>query len=99
MSESQTKMVKVQTVPYETYAPGEEVDVLLKASMGHKAVWIAYVLPLFVMLSVIMSMLGTGMSELLAGLCGIAAVLVYYLGVWCFKDSLQDSYVFTIRRK
>lgn len=99
MSESQTKMVKVQAIPSETYAPGEEVNVVLKASMGHKAVWIAYALPLAVMLAVILSLLSAGFSEPLSGACGIAAVLVYYFGVWLFRDRLQDGYVFTIRRK
>lgn len=99
MSESKTKMVKVQTLAAETFSPGEEVCVVLKASMGHKAVWVAYALPLFVMLAVIMVMLGTGFSELLSGLCGIGAVMVYYFGVWLFRDRLQDEYVFTIRRK
>lgn len=99
MSESQTKMVKVQTLPSETYAPGEEVNVVLKASMGHKAVWIAYMLPLVVMLAAIMILLALRVSEIVSGLCGIASVLVYYLGVWVLRGRLQDQYVFTIRRK
>ncbi|MBQ0151168.1 MAG: SoxR reducing system RseC family protein [Bacteroidales bacterium] len=99
MSESQTKMVKVPTLPSEPFSPGEEVDVILKASMGHKAVWVAYAIPLFVMLAVIMGLLGAGISEPVSGLCGIASVLVYYFGVWLFRDRLQDGYVFTIRRK
>lgn len=99
MSESQTKMVKVPAVPSEHYLPGEEVDVILKASMGHKAVWIAYALPLFVMLAVIMTLLSVGLSELASGLIGIAAVSVYYFVVWLFRGRLQNQYIFAIRRK
>jgi len=99
MSESKTKMVKVPTVASDCYAPGEEVELVLKASMGHKAVWIAYALPLFVMLALIMSLLAAGVSELVSGLCGIAGVLIYYAGVWLFRERLQDQYIFTIRRK
>ena len=93
------KKVTVATPSLEYFEPGEEVWVDLRASMGHKAVWIAYVTPLLVLLAVILILLKAGVSEPVAGLAGIAAIAVYYFCVWLLRDRLRDQYVFTIRKK
>lgn len=99
MSESETKDVTVPTPVTEFYEVGEEVNVSLKASMGHKAVWIAYAAPLVILFAVIMALLGCGVSELVSGLSGIAAVAVYYLCIWLLRSKLQDQYIFRISKK
>ena len=99
MSEYTEKAIQVPTDPYASYAVGDEVQVVLKASMGFKAVWIAYVLPLVVLLAVALGLIALGVSEVVSGLAGLAAVGVYYLMVWLFRERLQNEYVFTIRRE
>ena len=98
MSEYTKKAVEVPTRAWENFTPGEEVNVVLKASMGHKAVWLAYVLPLLVLVAVLMGTLALGAGELVAGLGAIAGVAVYYLLLWLFRDRLRNEYVFTIER-
>jgi len=97
MSEYTEKAIQVPTDPYATYGVGDEVQVVLKASMGMKAVWIAYFLPLVVLLAVALGLIALGVQEVVAGLSGIAAVGVYYLIVWLFREKLQNEYVFTIQ--
>ena len=98
MSESKKKIVEVPTTLGDWY-PGQEVKVLLKPSMGFKAVWIAYVIPLMILLSVLLSMIALGFSEPVSGLAGIAAVGIYYLVIWLFRDSLRKEYTFHIIAK
>ena len=97
LSEFTEKAVDVPTDPYATYGVGDEVQVVLKASMGFKAVWIAYFLPLVVLLAVALGLIALGVSEVVAGLAGIGAVALYYLGVWLLRDRLRNEYVFTIQ--
>ena len=52
LSEYAEKAIEVPTSPSATYGVGDEVKVVLKASMGFKAVWLAYFLPLVVLLAV-----------------------------------------------
>ena len=99
VGEQKVKQVTVPTPVAPFYEVGEEVYVDLKASMGHKAVWIAYALPLVVLLAVLGILLKAGAGELAAGLGGIAAVAVYYLCIWLLRDRLRDQYIFTIRKK
>ena len=97
LSEFTEKAIEVPTGPYATYGVGDEVQVVLKASMGFKAVWIAYFLPLVVLLAVALGLIALGVPEVVAGLAGIGAVALYYLGVWLLRDRLRNEYVFTIQ--
>lgn len=78
---------------------GQEVKVLLKRSMGFKAVWLAYAIPLAVLLGVLLALNAAGLSELASGLIAIAAVGVYYLVLWLFRDKLRNEYSFYIKEK
>lgn len=98
MSEAEAKIVEVPTSGWVQYEPGQEVEVSLKASMGHKAVWIAYVIPLFIMMAVLLALTSSGMEELYSGLLAIASVAVYYLLVWLLRNRLRNEYVFNIKQ-
>ena len=91
------KAIEVPTDPYAPYQVGDEVKVVLKATMGMKAVWIAYFLPLVVLLAVALGLIALGVGEVVSGLAGIGAVGLYYFAVWLFRDRLRNEYVFSIQ--
>jgi len=97
LSEYTEKAIEVPTRPSATYGVGDEVQVVLKASMGFKAVWIAYFLPLVVLLAIALGLIALGVPELVSGLAGLGAVALYYLVVWLLRDRLRNEYVFTIQ--
>lgn len=97
MSESKAKIVEVPSSGWDNFQPGEEVTVSLRASMGHKAVWVAYVIPLFLMMAVLLGLVTAGLSELMSGLISIASVALYYAAVWLFGARLKNEYVFNIK--
>ena len=76
---------------------GQDVQVFLKRSMGFKAVWLAYAIPLLVLLVVLLGLNYAGMGELASGLIAIVAVGVYYLVLWLFRGRLQNEYSFYIK--
>ena len=97
MSESKTKIVEV---PAQLgYEPGEEVWVIMKKSMGLKAVSVGYVIPLAVLVVVLLGCLLAGVAELAAGLSAIGAVGAYYLVIWLLRDKLRNTYTFYIKKK
>ena len=87
----------VSMTPSATYGVGDEVNVVLKATMGLKAVWLAYFLPLVVLLGVALGLIALGVGEVAAGLAGLGAVALYYLVLWLLRDRLRNEYVFTIQ--
>ena len=97
LSEYTEKAIEVPTSPSATYGVGDEVQVVLKATMGLKAVWLAYFLPLVVLLGVALGLIALGLSEVAAGLAGIGAVALYYGVLWLLRDRIRNEYVFTIQ--
>ncbi len=99
MAEAEEKTLQLPTDPYASYGVGDEVKVYLKASMGMKAVYLAYFLPLVVLLAVALGLIALGVRDYVAGLCGIGAVGLYYLVLYLVRARLQNEYVFTIASK
>ena len=99
MSEDKEKIIMVPTDPYTVYQVGEEVQVVTKMSMGLKAVWISYVIPLLILMILILSLSSVIGNEVVIGLVSVAGVALYYLGVWLLRDRLADEFVFYIRQQ
>ena len=85
------------TDPYATYNVGDHVQIATKMSMGMKAVWISYVIPLMVLMILILSLSAVFEKEYLRGLVAIAGVCVYYFIVWLFRGKLNNEFVFYIK--
>ena len=97
MGDMAEKLVEVPTDPYGNYSVGDEVEVLLKTSMGLKAVWLCYAIPLVVLLGTVVGLLSAGVEEAAAGLVGLAAIGLYYLLLYLFRNKLKNEYIFTIQ--
>ena len=85
------------TDPYATYNVGDHVQIATKMTMGMKAVWISYVIPLMVLMILILSLSAVFEKEYLRGLVAIAGVGVYYFIVWLFRGKLKNEFVFYIK--
>ena len=97
MSESKVKEISVPTDPYSVHEVGDEVQVMLKKSMGLKAVWISYVIPLFILMILILSLSSVNVHEAYVGLGAIAGVALYYLVIYLFRNRLANDFVFYIK--
>ena len=97
VSERKEKTVEVPNLYGARYRVGDEVEVVLKASMGLKAVWIAYAAPVLLLLAVVVGLIAAGVSELYSGLAGIGAVAAYYFILWLFRGRLARESVFVLK--
>jgi Positive regulator of sigma E activity len=97
LGDSTVKQVELPTRGWDNYSVGQEVEVLLRASMGHKAVWLAYVIPLLVMIAALLGTLSAGGTELLSGLVAIGAIALYYGLIWLLRGRLRNEYIFNIK--
>ena len=97
LGDSTVKQIELPTRGWDNYSVGQDVSVVLRASMGHKAVWLAYVIPLLIMVAALLGTLAAGGSELLAGLLAIGAIALYYLVIWLLRGRLRNEYIFNIQ--
>ena len=96
MSEMEEKVIMVPTDPYQPRKVGDIVQVKTKMTMGLKAVWISYVIPLAVLMILILSLSAVIENEFLRGGIAIAGVGLYYFVIWLLKDRLSDQFEFYI---
>ena len=97
MSEEQEKLIMVPTDGFADIKEGDEVKVLTKMTMGLKAVWISYVIPLAILMILILSLSAVFENEFVCGLAAVAGVAVYYFGIWLLRDRLSNEFVFYIK--
>ena len=97
MSESEDKVIMLPTDPYATYNVGDEVMVCSKMSMGLKAAWISYVIPLAVLMALILTLTSLGVNEFLSAASAIGAVGLYYFIIWLFREKLSNEFTFYIK--
>ena len=97
MSEDKEKVIMVPTDPYALHKVGDEVEVMTKMSMGMKAVWISYVIPLAVLMILILTLSMVIESQVVCGLSAIGGVALYYFVIWLFRSCLENEFTFYIR--
>ncbi|MBQ7017571.1 MAG: SoxR reducing system RseC family protein [Bacteroidales bacterium] len=96
--DSKDKVIDVLYYNNGEYSVGDEVEVVMRRSMGFKAVWISYVIPLAILLIFLLTLQRLDLTELQAGGCALLAVCLYYVVIYLFRDRIADKFVFTIAK-
>lgn len=96
-SDEESKVVMVPTSPYTERKVGDTVTLALKQTMGLKAVWISYVIPLIILMILVLSLSSVIDNEVWTGLAAIGGVALYYLVIWLLRDKLKNEFVFYIK--
>lgn len=97
--------IKVIEVPHDiqsltsNYEVGDEVNVVMKGSLGLKAIWIAYVVPLIVLVLSVVVLSSLKVGEVWTGLGTLAVIAVYYFGVFLCRNKLSKIFTFYIEPK
>ncbi|MDP3437390.1 MAG: SoxR reducing system RseC family protein [Bacteroidales bacterium] len=98
LGDVKVKEVDVENTGYETYELGEKVNLLLKRTLGYRALWLSYLVPLLILLVLLVSLSTIGFTELAVGLSIIGAISLYYIIIWLFRDKLKREFVFIIEK-
>lgn len=99
LAEAQEKLIEVRTADAARYAVGDEVMVGVKPYIGAKAVGLAYVGALVVLIVALVLSVGVfGVSEGVGVLITLAAVVLYYGALWLVKDKIEHTIQFTINK-
>jgi len=80
------------------YTSGEEVIVSMQESLGYKAMFWGYLLPFFLVLSVLIAMLSVTENEGLSGLVSLLILFPYYAVLYLLRNRFSRTFTFTIRK-
>ncbi|WP_439182693.1 SoxR reducing system RseC family protein [Carboxylicivirga taeanensis] len=78
---------------------GQKVMILGKKSLAPKAVLLAYVYPIMLILAVLVTTFYASSDELLAGGLALAALIPYYTVIYLLKDKLKKTFSFSIKHQ
>lgn len=95
-ADSKDKVIDVAYYNNGEYSVGDEVEVVMQRSMGFKAVWISYVIPLIILMIFLLTLQSCGVGELATGLISALAVALYYVVVYLLRDKISNEFIFTI---
>ena len=100
-SDQSIKVVEVaqdiQTLS-EDYQVGETVNIVMAPSMGTQAIWLAYVVPLMVLMASVGVFSLCGAGELLMGLGSLGLLALYYLIVFLCRNKISKIFTFSIEK-
>lgn len=97
--EERERRITIRTEQAAQFGVGERVRVSVERSMGLRAIAVAYMLPLLLMLSALLVLLGRGVSEMAAGLAALGVAALYYMGVWLLRERISREITFTLHKE
>ncbi|MFO8021664.1 MAG: SoxR reducing system RseC family protein [Perlabentimonas sp.] len=95
MADASEKTVQVNK-PNHHYAIGQEVKVLLKQSLGFRALMLGYVTPFLIVLFTLILLTAIEVPEGRAGLASLSTLVPYYFGLYILRDRVSKQFSFDI---
>ena len=96
-AERKEKIIDVQTPQASQFAVGQQVVVVGRLSDGLRAAWIAYALPLLILMAVLIGVYAATGNEVAAALWGLASLVPYFLLLMLLRGKLQRRFSFQVR--
>lgn len=97
MADKKEKVVEVFDISGK-FKEGEEVMVACSSAMGLKAVFYAFVVPLFLVLVTLMSLIHVIQSEVLAIIGSISLLSLYFVVLYVLKNRFKKKFTFTLSK-
>ena len=82
----------------EIYKVGEQVVVFFKESLGFRAMFLGYLLPFLVLMTVLIIGTSIGLAEGTAGLLALGSLVPYYMVIFLKNKKLKKTFSFSIRK-
>jgi len=98
MSDKKEKLLRLPLGAGQSWEIGEEVVVSLRGSLGLKAVFLVYIVPLLALLAVLFGLSFAGTPDWVTGLTALVVPLFCYFVVWIYRDKIEKEYIFVLNK-
>ncbi len=78
-------------------SPGDKVTVIMKQSAGFTALFLGYIFPLILVMTILIILVSLSIPELTAGLGAIAVLVPYYSVLWLLRKHIGKKFTFSIK--
>lgn len=98
VSDIEEKIIDVSVNNPDFYQVGESIEVFFKQTLGYRALFLGYLLPFIIVLSVLIGTMLLTENEGISGLTALAALFPYYLILYLKKDKIRKTFSFSIKK-
>lgn len=95
-SDMEDKIIEAIDFHPEKYIIGQKVNVVMKKSLGMKAVAYGYFIPFLLVLSTLIISQQNLNNELYSGLLSLGIVIPYYIILFIFRNKISNTFRFHI---
>ena len=99
LAECREKVIEIETPEAEKYSPGDRITVELDEKKGWLAVFLAYILPLLLVLAVLLTGIFFLSDETAAAVFSLTVLLPYYLVLGLFSKKISREIRFKISQR
>lgn len=78
---------------------GDKVLVVMKQSMGFRALFLGYLFPFLLVMLILILMTSFSVSEPVSGITALSSLVPYYSIIYLTKNKIGKSFSFTIKRQ
>lgn len=91
------EIVEVPRVHGKSFTNGDQVEVVMKKTLGTHAVMLGYVIPFMLVIATLIISLAVTGKEGFSGLLALLILVPYYLLLYTMKSRLKKTFTFNIR--
>lgn len=95
-SDKADKLIEATIREGRELSEGATVNIYAQSSLKPLAVFLAYLLPLFIMVAVLFAMHSAGLSDGMAALGSIGSAALYFIVLWLARGKLKRRFVFYV---
>jgi sigma-E factor negative regulatory protein RseC len=95
MGDTAEKTVVVHK-PNHNFFVGQDVKVILKQSLGFRALLLGYIFPFILVLMILIVLTAFNVPEGRAGLASLVVLVPYYIALYSWRDRLAKQFTFEI---
>jgi len=97
LSDSKEKIIEINNST-GNYAMGEKVIITGDSSIGLKAVFYAFAIPLVIIIAVLILSVHILASETMSALITLFSLSAYFLILYVFRKNLKNKFVFSLKK-
>lgn len=90
------QVIEIPVDPGFGYKAGDRVEVVMKRTLGSKAVLLGYVIPFLILLAALVIFINLLHDDGLAGLTAILTLVPYYFILYLARNRLKKTFTFNI---
>lgn len=98
VSDTQEKNIEVYDFTNK-YEVGEKVNVLLKQSLGFRALFLGYLLPFLLIFLILIILTIITNNEAISGIGALFVLVPYYIILYALRKKIRKKFTFTINKE